>query len=78
MREILDILARDGHATAERIATMTDIPEETVRERISAWEAAGIIRRYKAVVDWDRYNSAGPTDLPETITAFIDVSLVPS
>ena len=79
MREILEILDHDGQATPERIATMTDIPEQTVRERISAWEAAGIILRYKAVVDWDRYNQAAdPTDLPETITAFIDVSLAPA
>ena len=41
MREILEILSRDGQATVERIATMTNIPEQTVRERIGAWEAAG-------------------------------------
>lgn len=78
MREILEILARDGLAAPERIATMTDIPEQTVRERISAWEAAGIIRRYKAVVDWDRFNRTVQPDLPETIAAFIDVSLAPA
>lgn len=78
MREILEILARDGHATPERIATMTDLPEQTVRERITAWEAAGIIRRYKAVVDWDRYDRTAQRDEPETITAFIDVSIGPA
>lgn len=78
VREILEILARDGHATPERIATMTDIPEQTVRELISEWQAAGIIVRYKAVVDWDRFNHANRSDLPETITAFIDVSLTPA
>lgn len=78
MREILEVLVRDGQATAERIATMTGIPEETVRERIAAWEDAGVIRRYKAVVDWDKYNSSNPADLPETITAFIDVSIAPA
>jgi DNA-binding Lrp family transcriptional regulator len=78
VREILEILARDGQASPERIATMTDIPEDTVRERIAAWENAGVIRRYKAVVDWDAYHRAEhDDDPPETITAFIDVSLVP-
>ncbi|MBO0848807.1 MAG: Lrp/AsnC family transcriptional regulator [Pseudonocardia sp.] len=78
MREILEILARDGLATPARIATMTDIPEQTVRERIEAWQAAGIIRRYKAVVDWDLFNHTVQPELPETITAFIDVSLAPA
>jgi DNA-binding Lrp family transcriptional regulator len=79
VREILEILARDGHATPERIATMTDIPEQTVRERIREWEDAGVILRYKAVVDWDRYHRvADQSDKPEPITAFIDVSLAPA
>ncbi|HEY1966371.1 MAG TPA: Lrp/AsnC family transcriptional regulator [Pseudonocardia sp.] len=78
MREILEILARDGHATAERIATMTDIPVQTVRDRISAWESAGIIRRYKAVVDWDRFDQVSDSDQPESITAFIDLSIGPA
>lgn len=78
MREILEILALDGQATPERIATMTDIPEAEVRERIAAWENAGVIRRYKAVVDWDAYyRTDHDNDPPETITAFIDVSLAP-
>jgi DNA-binding Lrp family transcriptional regulator len=79
VREILEILSRDGHATPERIATMTDIPEQTVRERIRQWEEAGVILRYKAVVDWDRYHRApDQADKPESITAFIDVSLSPA
>lgn len=79
MREILEVLAQDGHATPERIATMTDIPVETVRERIAAWEAAGIIRRYKAVVDWDRFDqSADSPAAAESVTAFIDVSIGPA
>jgi len=78
VREILEILARDGQVTAEQIATMTDIPEETVRERIAQWESAGIIRRYKAVIDWDRFDRLSQPDQPETITAFIDLSIEPA
>jgi DNA-binding Lrp family transcriptional regulator len=84
VREILEILALDGHATPERIATMTDIPVETVRQRIGEWEDAGIIRRYKAVVDWDRFDqvvkseSNTDADQSETITAFIDLSIGPA
>jgi DNA-binding Lrp family transcriptional regulator len=76
VREILEILALDGHATPERIATMTDLPVETVRQQISEWESAGIIRRYKAVVDWDRFDQV--SDRTETVTAFIDLSIGPA
>jgi DNA-binding Lrp family transcriptional regulator len=78
VREILEILARDGHATPEKIATMTDIPVETVRERIREWESAGVIRRYKAVVDWDRFDQISEAGEQERITAFIDLSIGPA
>jgi DNA-binding Lrp family transcriptional regulator len=84
VREILEILALDGHATPERIATMIDVPVETVRQQIDEWEDAGIIRRYKAVVDWDRFDqlarseSTTAAEQPEAITAFIDLSIGPA
>ncbi|MBV9314547.1 MAG: Lrp/AsnC family transcriptional regulator [Pseudonocardia sp.] len=78
MREILEILSRDGHATVERIAIMTGLAEDTVAERISEWEATGVIRRYKAVVDWDRFDREQQQPAHETITAFIDVSIGPA
>ena len=78
MREILEILARDGSATPERIATMTDLPEQAVRDQIAEWESTGVIRRYKAVVDWDRFDRVSHTDQPEQITAFIDLSIGPA
>jgi len=78
VREILEILSRDGHATVERIATMTGLEEAVVAERIRAWEEAGIIRRYKAVIDWDRYDVIEGQQAQEMITAFIDVSIAPA
>ena len=70
MREILTVLEADAHASVERIATLTGIDEAAVREQIAAWEASGVIRRYKAVVDWDRYGD-------ERVTAFVDVTVAP-
>src|ERR1700760_4140208 len=70
MREILTVLESDAHASVERIATLTGIDEAGVREQIAAWEASGVIRRYKTVVDWDRYGD-------ERVTAFVDVTVAP-
>ena len=74
MREIIDILQADGRATPERIATMTGLDADNVREQIAAWERDGIIRRYKAVVDLDRMREIAGV---EVITALIDVSVSP-
>ncbi|WP_219413578.1 Lrp/AsnC family transcriptional regulator [Pseudonocardia nigra] len=75
MRQILELLERDAQLSHDTIATMTGLPVAEVSEAIATWEAAGVIRRYKAVVDWDRV-----TDDPslEEVTAFIDVSLSPA
>ena len=74
MREIIDILQADGHATPERIATMTGLDADNVRDQIATWEQEKIIRRYKAVVDLDRMREI--TGI-EVITALIDVSVSP-
>jgi DNA-binding Lrp family transcriptional regulator len=74
MREIIDILQADGHATPERIATMTGLDADSVREQIATWEQEKIIRRYKAVVDLDRMREIAGI---EVITALIDVSVSP-
>lgn len=74
MREIIDILQTDGHATPERIAIMTGLDADNVRDQIATWEQEKIIRRYKAVVDLDRMREI--TGI-EVITALIDVSVSP-
>ncbi|HEY1819556.1 MAG TPA: Lrp/AsnC family transcriptional regulator [Trebonia sp.] len=74
MREIIDVLIQDGRATPERIADMTGLDVDVVREQIAAWERDGVIRRYKAVVDLDRLREVTGT---EVMTALIDVSVSP-
>jgi DNA-binding Lrp family transcriptional regulator len=74
MREIMQILQADAHATPESIATMTGLDPQQVRDQIAAWERSGIIRRYKAVFDLDRMRASTQTEI---ITALIDVSVSP-
>jgi DNA-binding Lrp family transcriptional regulator len=73
VRQILELLERDAHLSHDTIATMTGIPVEQVTAAITEWERTGVLRRYKAVVDWD---AAG--DSQESVTAFIDVALTPA
>ena len=78
MREILELLERDAHLTHETIATMTGLPVEQVEAQVAQWQASGVIRRYTAVVDWDRAAAVGEDSIPEVVTAFIDVSVAPA
>jgi DNA-binding Lrp family transcriptional regulator len=74
MRAIIDILQSDSNTSPERIATMTGLTVNEVRDQIAAWEQAGIIRRYKAVIDRDRMRVIADMEM---ITALIDVSVSP-
>lgn len=70
MRDILNILEQDARTPPERIAELTGHPISEVREHIAHWEKTGVIRRYKTVVDWERFGD-------ERVTAIIDVSVTP-
>lgn len=71
MREILKVLEHNGHASPKQIAVLTGLPEETITLQIEAWEAEGVIRRYKTVIDWEKFGD-------ERVFAFIDVKVTPS
>lgn len=70
MREILAILEQDARTPPERIAALLGKDVEEVRQSIRELEERGVIRRYKTVIDWERYGD-------ERVYAFIDVSVTP-
>ncbi len=69
-RKILQILDKNGRATLEDIAAVTDIEEEEVAKRISELERCGIIRGYKGVIDWSRVD-------PDRVSAIIELKVTP-
>ena len=69
-RQILKLLERDAHATPQKIAALVGMPETEVAALMRQWEQNGIIRRYKTVVDWDKFGE-------ERVFAFIDVKVLP-
>ncbi len=52
-RHILECLEDDARLTPEQIAGLTGLSVEEVSDRIKELEECGIIRKYKAVIDWD-------------------------
>ena len=71
MQEILKVLERNAKATPSQIAALTGFPEAEISRKIADWEESGVIRRYKTVVDWERFGV-------ERVFAFIDVKVSPA
>jgi DNA-binding Lrp family transcriptional regulator len=69
--EILTILSRDARTSPEQISKMTGQSIEDVRTAIAQFEASGVIKRYKAIIDWDKAEA-------EKVVAFIDVKVAPA
>ncbi len=54
MDQLLSLLSENARLTAGQLAAMLNIPEAEVTEKISRYEKEGIIRGYKAIVNWEK------------------------
>ena len=68
--QILKLLAKDSSIDTETMAVMLGTDAETVRREIAEMEREGLIRGYKAVVDWERLDSA-------YVSAIIELKVTP-
>ncbi|GBE55561.1 MAG TPA: Lrp/AsnC family transcriptional regulator [Euryarchaeota archaeon] len=68
--EILRILEDNARVSDEDIATMLDIPAEEISRIIKSMEERKIIRKYKAVINWEKFGR-------EKVYAMIDVKIHP-
>jgi DNA-binding Lrp family transcriptional regulator len=70
MREVLELLERDSRLTAKELAGQTGLREKDIERFIGEMEARGIIKRYRTVVDWEKYGD-------DSVYAIIEVQLNP-
>lgn len=68
--KILALLDQDARLTPAQLASMTDLSEEEVRDRIRALEKSNTIIGYKTLVDWEKTDK-------EFVTALIEVKITP-
>ncbi len=68
--EILRILEDNARVSDEDIATMLDIPAEEISRIIKSMEEQKIIRKYKAIINWEKFGR-------EKVYAMIDVKIHP-
>lgn len=54
MDDLLELLRQNGQETPENLARMLNLTAEEVRQKIDDYEAHGVIRGYRAIVDEDQ------------------------
>ncbi len=70
MKEIFEALENDARLTPEKIANMTGIPIQDVKNEISKAEEEKIIIKYKTVLNWSKLGD-------EKVLALVEVKVVP-
>lgn len=68
--KILNLLCKNARTSEADIATMVGRPEAEVHEEIKAMEREGIIRGYRAVLDYDKLDGT-------TLSAIIELKVTP-
>lgn len=68
--KLLKLLARDSRTTPDVLATMLGVSEDEVRRELAQIEKDGVVRGYKAVIDWERLDSA-------CVSAIIEIKVTP-
>ncbi len=68
--DLLKLLYRNARYTTEQLAVMLGKTEEEVVEEIKELEKKGIIKGYKAIVDWEKFEDA-------YVTAIVELNVIP-
>lgn len=68
--KLLKLLNKNAQLQPGELATMVGMTEDEVRTQIAEMEREGVIRGYKAVIDWDRLDSA-------YVSAIIELKVTP-
>ena len=70
MYDLLKLLEENARYSDKELAAMLGVGEEDVRTEIEAYEKDGVLRGYKAIVDWEK------TDR-DLVTARIELKVIP-
>ncbi len=69
-KELLRVLEKDARISESKIAEMLGVTEKEVKKKIAEFEKKGIIRKYKTVINWEKFGK-------EKVYALIDVKVIP-
>ncbi len=68
--KLLKLLSKNARYTLHELSVMSGLSEDEVKQQVGAMEKEGLIRGYKAVVDWERLDSA-------KVSAIIELKVEP-
>lgn len=68
--KLLNLLNKNARYSVSELATMSGLTEDAVITEIKAMEKEGLIRGYKAVIDWERLDTA-------YVSALIELKVTP-
>ena len=68
--DILKLLSQNARYTAAEIAVMLGVDEKEVGSAIKEMEKDGLLRGYKAVIDWEKLDDA-------FVSAIVELNVVP-
>ena len=68
--KLLKHLSKNARYTVNELSVMTGLSEDEVRSEVAEMERDGLIRGYKAVIDWERLHSA-------KVSAIIELKVEP-
>ncbi|MBO5746892.1 MAG: Lrp/AsnC family transcriptional regulator [Clostridia bacterium] len=68
--KLLKLLCKNARYTVHELSVMTGLSEDDVKSQVSEMEKEGLIRGYKAVIDWERLDSA-------MVSAIIELKVEP-
>ena len=70
MTNLLDLLNENAQLTAAQLSVMLNQPEEKIISQIREYEEKGIIKGYKALINWDKIPKA-------KVSALIELKVTP-
>ena len=68
--KLLNLLEKNARYTLDELAVMTGLTVQEVKSQIDEMENDNIIRGYKAVIDWEKIDTA-------TVSALIELKVTP-
>ncbi|MBO5913367.1 MAG: Lrp/AsnC family transcriptional regulator [Clostridia bacterium] len=68
--KLLKLLSKNARYTLHELSVMTGLTEDDVKLQVNQMEKEGLIRGYKAVIDWERLDSA-------MVSAIIELKVEP-
>lgn len=70
MDMLLKLLDENARLSLEELASLTGKPADAVAAKMDEFERAGVLRGYKAVIDWEKAGS-------EMVSSIIEVKITP-